>query len=702
MYLEYINYQNMGAVHSLSIPFSFNDNGEPRPIVFVGENGSGKSILLSNIVDSFYEIANRGFTNVSIREGLTTKFYKVISPMQISPNKKYMAAYLRFTENGQPIEYLFKGGEKNWDQYNCEQFNDVPLSTHLKWLNDDDNHKAVIFQNMAIDNSRKEDIQRVFLSNVICYFPPDRYEKPNWLADKYHMVSDSEGIEIEEKYNDSLYTPITVFRPVNDNLSWLLDVIVDSRAEVVQNGIQLDQNKNPLVVNGNVLFNYNFAPRFNQGNLSPLLNARSNVEQILSDILGKPVCFELNIRNVKTSGRFRIVEKSTGNVVIPTFDSLSTGQMALFNLFVTIIRYADYNDVNKSIKLDAISGIVAIDEIELHLHSNLQRDILPNLIKRFPKIQFIITSHSPLFILGMEKTFRADGYELYQMPDGRKIDAEMFSEFQRAYEYLSATQKYQSEITTIINNSISKPLIVTEGKTDWVHLKAAYDNLKISERHKAILDGIDIEFLEDTTDMGVSQLCSLCKSISRVKRDNVVIFIADADKPDATKDLAAIPSSTQSVESAKRYKFHSGETHSKTYSFVLPVPQHREQTPLICIEHFYSDHQIQSEINCSDGVKRRLYLGGEFDSYGMGDGIHCGKKSINKCGEGKIDIIDDDVYKAERGSTTNIALPKKEFAECIASGTAPFENVDFESFIPIFEIIREILVAEHLIAEKSV
>ena len=128
-------------------------------------------------------------------------------------------------------------------------------------------------------------------------------------------------------------------------------------------------------------------------------------ELLLSDILGKPVCFELNIRNVKTSGRFRIVEKSTGNVVIPTFDSLSTGQMALFNLFVTIIRYADYNDVNKSIKLDAISGIVAIDEIELHLHSNLQRDILPNLIKRFPKIQFIITSHSPLFILGMEKTF---------------------------------------------------------------------------------------------------------------------------------------------------------------------------------------------------------------------------------------------------------------------------------------------------------
>ncbi len=692
MYLEYANYQNVGAVHNLSIPFSFHQNGTPKPIVFVGENGSGKSVFLSNIVDAFYEIANKAYTNVSMKDGLRSKFYKIISPTQISPDKEYMTAYLRFSDNGQFLEYIFKGGIKNWDVYNTEQFNGSPLNTALKWLKDDDNYKDVTFQSNKIDDSKKNDVEKIFSGNVICYFPPDRYEKPNWLADTYHTIAESEHLGLGEKYNGILYTPLTVSSPINDNLKWLLDVIVDSRAEVVQTELKYDYTGKPIQ-------NYGFAPRFNQGNLSPLLNARSNVEQILTDILGKQVCFELNIRNVKTSGRFRVVEKDSGKVVIPTFDSLSTGQMALFNLFATIIRYADYNDVNKSIKLEDISGIVVIDEVELHLHSNLQSDILPKLINRFPKVQFIITSHSPLFILGMEKSFGSDGYEIYQMPDGIKIGAEMFSEFQKAYDYLASTQKYQSDITAKINASISKPLIVTEGKTDWIHLKAAYTHLRTVEKHKSLFDAMDIEFLEYTAEMGDAQLCSLCKSTAKVKRDNTVIFIADADKPTATKDLAALPTNQDSTESVKRYRFHSGETASKTYSFVLPIPHHREQTPLISIEHFYSDEVIKREVECPDAFKRRLYVGGEFDSTGMGDGVRCGKKSSNKCGDGKIDIIDDDVYKAEKGSTDNISLPKKDFAEKIAGHNSPFEDVDFESFVPIFEIIKEILVAEKIIVD---
>ncbi|MEN6351348.1 MAG: AAA family ATPase [Syntrophomonas sp.] len=40
-------------------------------------------------------------------------------------------------------------------------------------------------------------------------------------------------------------------------------------------------------------------------------------------------------------------------------------------------------------------GIVLIDEIELHLHPEWQRIIVPALRKTFPNIQFIITTHSP-------------------------------------------------------------------------------------------------------------------------------------------------------------------------------------------------------------------------------------------------------------------------------------------------------------------
>ena len=44
------------------------------------------------------------------------------------------------------------------------------------------------------------------------------------------------------------------------------------------------------------------------------------------------------------------------------------------------------------------SGLVLIDEIDLHLHPKWQRDIVPALKRIFPKIQFFATTHSPQVI----------------------------------------------------------------------------------------------------------------------------------------------------------------------------------------------------------------------------------------------------------------------------------------------------------------
>lgn len=44
------------------------------------------------------------------------------------------------------------------------------------------------------------------------------------------------------------------------------------------------------------------------------------------------------------------------------------------------------------------SGVVMIDEIELHLHPKWQREIIPALTRTFPNCQFIVTTHSPQVI----------------------------------------------------------------------------------------------------------------------------------------------------------------------------------------------------------------------------------------------------------------------------------------------------------------
>ena len=49
------------------------------------------------------------------------------------------------------------------------------------------------------------------------------------------------------------------------------------------------------------------------------------------------------------------------------------------------------------------SGIVLIDEIDLHLHPSWQQRILSQLAKAFPKLQFIVTTHSPQVLSGVKR-----------------------------------------------------------------------------------------------------------------------------------------------------------------------------------------------------------------------------------------------------------------------------------------------------------
>ena len=53
----------------------------------------------------------------------------------------------------------------------------------------------------------------------------------------------------------------------------------------------------------------------------------------------------------------------------------------------------------------------------------------PSLMRMFPKVQFIVTTHSPLFVLGMDNVFGEDGFALYRLPQGQQISPEEFSEF---------------------------------------------------------------------------------------------------------------------------------------------------------------------------------------------------------------------------------------------------------------------------------
>ena len=82
------------------------------------------------------------------------------------------------------------------------------------------------------------------------------------------------------------------------------------------------------------------------------------------------------------------------------FDSLSGGEQAFFLLAADLARRLMLESPDTPI--DEAPGIVCIDEIELHLHPAWQKKILRTLMDTFPACQFVVTTHSPQVIGGVE------------------------------------------------------------------------------------------------------------------------------------------------------------------------------------------------------------------------------------------------------------------------------------------------------------
>lgn len=87
------------------------------------------------------------------------------------------------------------------------------------------------------------------------------------------------------------------------------------------------------------------------------------------------------------------------NGVILRVDQLSSGERSFISLVGDLARRLAMLNPYRANPLEG-RGVVLIDEIELHLHPNWQRNIIPLLQETFSQCQFVITTHSPQ-VLGL-------------------------------------------------------------------------------------------------------------------------------------------------------------------------------------------------------------------------------------------------------------------------------------------------------------
>ncbi len=134
--------------------------------------------------------------------------------------------------------------------------------------------------------------------------------------------------------------------------------------------------------------------------------------------------------------------------------------------------------------------------------------------------------NAPLFLLGMKEIFGDDGFDIVELPLGQKISVEQFSEFENAYQYFAETEKYTQEIQAAIAEKNDKPLIITEGATDWKHMKAAYDSLLNDPRCSEWLPNLKKMFCNERNSCGNEKI----RIIDGHEKSPRVYSIADENK----------------------------------------------------------------------------------------------------------------------------------------------------------------------------
>lgn len=404
MQIDRIIIKNIGPFTNLDLEL----NG--KSVTFVGENGSGKTLLISSIVDFVYEhLREIGFRDVMKTEGNAYNYFRITSSSFLNNPQQHGVIWISGKINEKDIYYTEEYGYQSVKEA-AEELQ-VP-EAHIPWPNQGVSKATKSFT----EEKAKNEAQNYIRKTPVVFLPATRFENESWKTEKYF---DSD-YSVDSPFSNSLGHSIELYKSFKENYTWLT----------------------------NILFNYVHFKGYKDG-----LNT---INLILSSLLGKKVVVKIS---PTFNDRLCIVDEK-GKILIRSFSHLSLGQMSVLNIVLNILRESGQNTPIGSIK-----GLVIIDEIDAHLTGPYKTEILPKIIKLFPQVQFIVTTHDPLSVIGLEN---CNEQKLLELPTGDEILAKNFSEVKLARESL---KKQNSELRRIVEKiaSSNKPVLIVEDERSEIY-----------------------------------------------------------------------------------------------------------------------------------------------------------------------------------------------------------------------------------------
>ena len=376
MYLKKLHISNFRCFRDYTIEFA------PGVTVLFGKNGSGKSTLIHAI----HKALSFAFKNDKVEEGelILSSGFPSLRPNQYRKKEDIV----RDEKSGFPLPDICIHAEADF------------LETTLDW------DMYALTSTFALQPSKYKTAYKLLMSRIkeTGTFPVFAYFSDSFphISTKASTLSKTQlslrnlgylGWDDETAYSDLWITRLTKIWTIWNRAKMNVMQEESALAKCEKLKASGDINENEYREDVDLL----------RARLENALKDFNKYNPEISSIRECLVNFSKKLPGIDVQNVFVSVYEEDGLCLEtkdgqnPPFEKLPAGYKRIFYMALDI-AYRSYilNGTTDS------EGIVVIDEIDLHLHPALEQVILQCFQETFPNIQFIVSTHSPLVLTGVE------------------------------------------------------------------------------------------------------------------------------------------------------------------------------------------------------------------------------------------------------------------------------------------------------------
>ncbi len=351
MYVRQLTIENIRSIERFELKFE--EGKQAGWHVILGDNGAGKSTVVQSLA------------------------LALIGPPKAVALRQDWGKWLRFGVSAARLELRINSidGQKCLTE-------DISLEEEGVSLSID----------FSVEENSEENAVDICGGDGYCFLDELWKKGGRWFSASFGPFRRFSGKEVEfrgvRKDNIRLSAHFSVFWEniaLSDGLNWLSDLrVYDLERKRVEKVLF---TKKKISFHESQVFSRDYTPGFLE-KLITFLNE--------SHILPNGIrIFDVGVDDVFVTD---------GGELVMSVTQLSDGYRSILSMIFEIMRLLSYaygeRAVAEAIDIGGcavhLPGIVAIDEVDAHLHPSWQKEIGPWFTRCFPEIQFIVTTHSPI------------------------------------------------------------------------------------------------------------------------------------------------------------------------------------------------------------------------------------------------------------------------------------------------------------------